>query len=602
MSKCIRTHISDCAIDSWKFAAITALSFSVPFMLLFYTPLDIYLHNPMAFVVGWRLLVPHLLLLFMAFVIMLFAALLLICFLLIALLKKEKAADIILLGLLGFLLSAYVQTLFLNGNMEPDVGGSSLYSALTLQNIINLLIWLAILLVPIGLWTFLSDTKKHFRFEKVIVFTAVIIAGMQITGLLATFVSAELPGGLEDDAGRYVSFENALDLSAEKNILVFVLDALDVKFINEAFEKHPYLKDTLYGFTFYQNNVSEFFETLPSVVSMLTQVYYSEGQPIGEYLEEAWAAFNIVDRLRAHGFTTNLYLCRRSTIGSLRHIEDRTDNIRELPDGFDASVNTSNFISIITRLSLGRISPYLLKNIFLDHVRLDFGNRLFSFTHHNYEMAGAQPSLGGMYHDERLLEFITQNEITSDIENGVFKFFHLYGAHSWPEVVNNIPSVLQNFEILSHFFDNMKRLGIYDSSTIIIVGDHGRGRGHAWSGALDLQLRRMGLGLPITTSLFIKPPESTGALIIDSVSEMSNRYFAASILQIAGLSHDELGLSYFDILDGAVSRPRVKHDLTAWWRAFADGGTRGYMTLYGIYEITGDANDAANWVFVPNDR
>lgn len=628
----IHTFLFDAGIDSRKFAAIIALSFAASFMLFFYTPLDIYLNNPTPFVIGWRLMLPHLFGFFIVAFIAVFIVLLLLChkkivpglfalslaliavliarfaldlftqlysymiaiiaavaiiYSLLKKLLKNNSSDIFLLGILGIIFAAYVQTLFLNANMLT-VGASSNHSALSASNIINLLLWGAIALLPIAVYAFVKASKKgkleNLKFEKVIVFCAVIICSMQTVGLASTALSTDLPAAIEDQPPQYVSFEPALNLSEDKNILVFMLDRLDSRFMREAFELHPHLKDVLYGFTNFENNIAEFFTTLPSTVSMLTQHYYTEGQTFAEYWDDAWSRHNVIDSLRGHGFTTNLYLDRWSTINDLSNIENRTDNIRTAPDDFRASLNSGTFATTMTRMSFGRMAPYLLKNIFLEPVTLDFGNHFVTLS---YEIPSAQHFYVGPYHDRVFLDFIRDNEFTADKENGVFTFVHLNGAHAGgSDHPQDIPSLVQNFEILDRFFSAMRELDVFDSSTIIIVGDHGY----------------QDLGLPFTVSLFIKPPGGAGALITDSETEMSNKFFAASILQAAGLSHEHLGLSFFDVIDGAPVPERRTYYLTRWWEPFVEYGAEGQMELLGYYRVSGDANNADNWVFVENSR
>jgi hypothetical protein len=623
--KRVRQFFFDGGIDGWKLFAVLALSFSAPFMLLFYSPFDIFLHNPSSFIVSWRLLVPNLLLFFSIGFVLMAITLLVLChrnlklglsffalgilfvllirfafnmfatlylFLIAAIVLvavfyfllwkflKASASELFLLLVLGVLLSSYVQTLFLNGRMVVDVGSSVRYSELTFANIFNLLVWVFVALLPAGLFLILRFRKAQFKFDKAIVFSAVIMVGMQVVGLSATALQADLPEGLDEQPNIFTSFENALHLSENKNIIVFVPDRVDVRHMRDAFEQHPYLADVLDGFTHFENSVSEFFDTLPSMVTMLTQVKYSDGQTFEEYWDEAWANHNIVDILREHGFTTNLYLDQTSTIGNLSHIENRTDNIVEAYGDLEADLNFQSFSSIITRVSFGRVMPYLLKNMFLDPIDFDFGSHFFSFSR---SVPEAQPFMIGPYHDMRLLEFLQNNEFTADLEQGVFNFFHINGAHGGYDV--SIDGIVQNFEILERYFSAMRELDVFDSSTIIIISDHGFGR-----------------VTPVATSLFIKPAYSVGPLVIDSVTEMSHAFFPGTVLQAAGISHESFGLSYFDILDGAVAPPRTMYMLLPTWaEAWAALGGLGYMNLTGIYEITGYAGDYSNWTFLPRD-
>ena len=77
----------------------------------------------------------------------------------------------------------------------------------------------------------------------------------------------------------------------------------------------------------------------------------------------------------------------------------------------------------------------------------------------------------------------------------------------------------------------MKFLGIYDNSTIIILGDHGRA-------PVELEVdNKPGLTSAITTALLVKPKNAPAEnLKIDRDNELSNDFFAASVLEYAVLT------------------------------------------------------------------
>jgi hypothetical protein len=633
----------------WKAAAIFSLSFALPFMVFLFSPLDIYLHNPTAFVVGWRFLVPHLLVLllicFLALSVMLLLLLHEKCLIGIALLTigfmvflfawyalnmfqtallyilsafgiaavswvlllkllRDTAADVVLLVLWGVLAGAYVQVLFLNGEMGDITGGQPEYGVLTVT---NLLIWGATALLPLFIWVLAKKMNREFKYEKALVFSVLIIAGMQVTGLVSTAASTELPEGYGSgpDDILVTSYEAATRFSEDENIIVFVIDRFDVICTREALEANPHFRGYLDGFTHYENNIAEFFDTLPSMVSMLTQSYYREEMTIFEYWEEAWSGHNVIDTLREHGFTTNLYLDYLTTYGSLEDIRGRTDNLKAA-DGI--KVNTRGFLGTITRLALGRLSPYRLKNMFLRPVNPAFGNELFFVAGVDRRMV--QPPVVSLASDLHFLEFLEHHELsdfTSESGLRVFNVMHLNGAHG---LFKNIEGLVTTFEILFVYFDMMKEAGVYDNSTIILIGDHGF-HWHIACGLVpeddpgfDFQRQidpATGWAIPTTTSLMIKPKGARGELTANSEAELSNKYFAASILELAGLPHYELGFSFFDIIGGAEPpKTRTIHALHSWINTLEmlEEGGSGRIAVYGKYEVSGNALDIGNWVFI----
>ena len=609
-----------------RLTAMVSLSSAFMFMTVLFTPLDIYLHNPTGFIVGWRFLLPSLLMYALAGSLILTALLLLLwyrkilwvsaiflscgafytyfrfvlfyftysyyylaafvaLFLLTSILLimriDEKSADAAMLLLWGVFVASYIQMLFLNGDMVQVTGDSTWYGARP----VNLLIWVAIAILPICLRLIFRARKKVFHYEKALIFTAVLITGMQIAGLVSSAMSADLPAGFETDT-KALSYEPTTHYSPEENLCVFILDRLDVKFMLEALEKYPELYDMLDGFTLYTNNVSEYQGTFPSVPTMLTQYYGWEGKTYSEYWEEAWAQHTVIDTLRENGFTTNLLIDRLSTYGNIEQLRDKTDNI------IDVRIKASplGLLSAVGRLSFGRFMPYMYKNAFLDYLDPAFGNAFFSFP----DPSAQQPAVS-FTSDLDFYRYIKQTDFSADSGKKTFSFIHLNCAHADMDLEvatkgyhynarkddilwggNIIDSTRACFEIVNLYCEKMKEIGVYDNTTIILIADHGAGF------IVDTP----------TSSLLIKTRDTTGALLTDNEFELSHKYFAASLLEAVKLVEDNSSLSYFDIIHGASPPPRFFYTTTSWWTARRKTET---VSLAGVFEISGDANNISNW-------
>ena len=626
-----------------QLATILSISFVSAFTVFIYTPLDMYLHNPADFVVSWRFILPPLLIvfalcflasifllfmiwhrktalgvimlallatliLFARFVLVLFSAVFLymlaaiviaiIIWVLLLRILKEEALTAVVLLMWGAIIAAYVQTLFLNNRMVVIMGQQTEYSALSVGNVVNILIWGLIVLAPLCIWILFKMKKKEFRYEKFFVLSMVIIAGMQIVGLVSTAISTDLPEGFDENPA-YFTYDAAVEFNPDNNVLVFVLDTLDVRVIRSTFETYPHLQEYLDGFTLYENNTAQHFGTIPSLVSMLTG-HHMEGPWIHapEYKPAAWGQHGFIDTLRDNGFRTNLYLCLISSFSDNEQIEHRADNMR-VPDR--VGMNFRSLLSTTTRLSLGRLSPYMLKNTWLSDIAPDFGRHFFYVEVEN-EHAVFTPIVG-IHSDMRFHNFVSfHSEFTADSEESVFTFIFLNSAHANGSrddpgsngfhFIEETGELLQggtrtdvvraNFETLNVFFQNMREIGVYDNTTIIITGDHG--------------LRNQ---IPDTVSLFIKPQNSMGPLVVDTITELSHINFQASIIDAAGLPHESYGISYFDIINGIVPAAPVRILYVLGRRhnephALIDGD-------YGVWQVVGDANERENWTFVPRD-
>ena len=132
----------------------------------------------------------------------------------------------------------------------------------------------------------------------------------------------------------------------------------------------------------------------------------------------------------------------------------------------------------------------------------------------------------------------------------------------------------------------MKRLGVWDDSTIIILGDHGRPPNET-DGMFNQKLKSA-----ITTALLIKPAGSENVPIVyDRDSELSNDFFGASILEYAGIDHSSCGLSYNDVIENDLHPERYLQSVK-----FINYGALKYTARY---RITGDARDFGNWELLP---
>ena len=139
-----------------------------------------------------------------------------------------------------------------------------------------------------------------------------------------------------------------------------------------------------------------------------------------------------------------------------------------------------------------------------------------------------------------------------------------------------------DFEILFYYFDQLKKLGIYDNTTIIVLGDHGR--------APDEVERegKEGLDSPIVTALLVKPANAeSGKLKLDDKAELSLDFFPASVIEYAGIDHKDFGTSFNDVIEGGLHPDR-------WLQTYEWGGY-GKVIYKTLYKITGDARDFANW-------
>ena len=571
---------------------ITALSISLSFTVLFFTSAELFVRNQIDFTVdGWHIILPMLLLALMvsAAEILLLNLLLLIHDALFIIISRLMA---------GLLLAVYAQELFLNGEMTSITGTDSMIMVdKWLEYTDNIILYLLILL-PLILH-FCGEKFPNVKFfhigkDYAIPYLAGLIFVMQAVGLTSSIAQFGF-NRYERINYAFLSFEPIVSLSKENNIVVFLTDRLDSTYMDAMLESHPEVYDELDGFTFYQNNLSNFATTFPSVLNMLTGVEF-EGEEGIDYYKKAWSGRMFADELKENNYHINLLLDNVTTYNRFNEIESRCDNLVQLEKD-EYSINylgKNGIVHTMLRLSAARVAPYSFKPHILWGTETDFSTE-FIYPHNTAELL---PKAIGISSDLMIHDYITSHPLTDDNAQKTFSFIHLNCAHDpsddlmhlydcehEPRQYSVIDTARGDFEIIFEYIRQMKRLGIYDNSTIIVVGDHGRPLSEINSSRSEV------LESPIVTTLLIKEAGESGSLKLDSTTELHNNYLAASIMEYAGLDHSDYGYSYNDIIAGD---PHFDRYFTALIKGRLDNGKLYFLT----YKVTGNARDFDNWEII----
>ena len=570
-----------------KLKAFIAAGAALIFSMFFLLPLDLYLNNFTDFNVS----LSNVALPLITVSIVLFLALVLI----LPLIFRGNALDAITLLFFGAAVFFYVQILFLNGEMVELFGGGAIYHERTLMRTINLLVFIIVVFLPLIIHKILSKGKntKNIKWEAGVIYVSILILGMQTAGIFAA-----ISGYDSNNVNRshYLSYNKALELSSQENICVFIMDYLDVKYMNDALSDYPELYEQLDGFTFYENNVSVYMYTFPTITYMLTGELYNSDVSRQAYWDKAWAKRNIFDVLRENGYRSSFISSRNTVYNSFEHIKNRVNNFMETYES-DIKINHFEIVKKTLAISFGRAVPYYYKDIFFMNIYSDFSNDFFFWQRESNEfpgVVGVKTDLA-IYNKLKTIGLYTQND------QKTFSIIHFNSAHDGGYCYNQYDDMVEScsgdyhgavrgsFAIINEYFRQMKELDIYDNSTIVVLADHGRNPiGQRWHDD-DYPWDNV-----TTPTLLIKPKNERGALKKNSSAELSHTNFRASILQFAGLPYKDFGLSYFDIINGGLRQMR-----THYWINWI--GSSNY-TLGEKYEINGDANNFSNWRYAPTDN
>lgn len=581
--------------------AILALSIALAFTACFFVPADTFLANQNEFIVC----APRILLPLLGVALAASAALILVLNILLAInVKLWKVAEA-LLG--GALIASYWQVMFANGRMVPITGDPLAYSERSSANNLNFLLFFALLFVPLIVLFISGEIKKGKRkrwFFTALTYLSVIVFIMQGIGFGSRMFKTGILKKDDSQLDNYLSMEDTLNLSSDENIVVFLTDRLDAQWFEMVLDRYPDLYDDLEGFTFYSNNVGRFTNTFPSVCNMLTNCEYN-GQDWSEYFSQAWSGETLPRRLHDNGYKVNLLIDSLTTYSGFDDIRDQCDNIHSSVSYVDFNyAGSGGILRTMGKFSLGKICPYLLKNLFLDGMTADFSANFYTSTGAD---AATFKGTVGQDTDMDFCKYIQTHEMKSDCDQKTFTFIHLNFAHDYSEdlaaldpdydgVIDREKNMYGGFRLLEMYLDQMKKAGVYDNSTIIFIGDHGRPPAEI-EYADESEWATIELDGEVRTGVLIKPAGAErNSLIIDHDAELSSGEFGATVLEYAGLDksgfgfNDYIGKSFNDVKE--MSDPPARDLHVYCWAGI------GNIKDVFKYEVTGDAADYDNWKVV----
>lgn len=568
-----------------KELTILALSASMSFILLLFSPVIIYMDCPSAFMVDFS----HIAVVMLA---VSFVVTLIIDLILNLLLFVYPTVYMIVSRLLfGILIAFNVQAFALNGRMNVVRSADVRYYKYKNEIFSDALLFGIIAVLPM-IFTIVSAVLTESSLRKLCSgrFVAAVSIGLLIMNAgIASAKTAEADftqyNGIQNE---YISYAPTMSLSQKGNIVVFLTDRLDGEWMDEMLVRYPELNDEFGGFTFYRNTLSTGTSTFPTVPQMLTDRTYN-GEEWYTYLSDAWSGDTLTSRLKGSGYNVYLIPDRITTLSSTAQVRGQCDNIAEYEDSY-INLNCLGLKGIaasMLRLSAARMMPFCVKHYITYWMGASISRDMISNPDSGEDFLIRQTF---PEHDVRYYNYLTAHGITADSQNKTFSFIHLSGCHNDDEAIANIhgftgendiyKTTRGDFDILFEYFSQMKKLGIYDNSTIIVMGDHGR---------VPKELENADeLEGAITTALLIKPAGAEEKkLSVDDDSPLSLNYFYASILGYAGIREEGDGKTFEDAVNG-------KTDGIRRIRTYDFDGY-GRMVYKAAYEVSGDAHDFDNW-------
>ena len=434
--------------------------------------------------------------------------------------------------LIGLL--AYLQSTLLNGSMVSSTVVQERYS--TSLILWNLAVWAAILVIGTGAAVLLFRRRMEGKLVLGITAVSLLLLFMQTVGA-AIGVATERPGDKEIAVYRLTK-TGETTLTEDHNVAVFILDSADGRYVQAALEAEPELFDGFDGFTYYPDCLPVYTRTYPSITYYLTDVHCTFDCPALTWINEAAEESTFLSVMNDNGVRIGVYTVDPPHVGNALH---------PLLENSLSRVAVRYNPRLITRysftMSLKRVSPYALKRSLPEYLIA-----LNSRTLKNDDPPSSETEF---------LTALRKTGLSTVPGDGCYRFFHFYGPHPGTTLRADGTSARKStsgqealrgcFVMIRAYLSELKRLGLYDKTTVIITADHGDSL--LSGGADNLDVNRTADML-----MLVKPMGKTEGFSVSSVKVSASDLFA-TVYDGLGLDPAAYGTPIYDLAEG--DRPRT---------------------------------------------
>lgn len=374
--------------------------------------------------------------------------------------RGAKGQYIYSLVLFFLTMGFYVQSNFLNPQMSGLDGEEIDWNRFATAGMLSNIGWgilCVILLVLIGLAIW-----KSIHFEKIMRYLAILFSLMQLCSFIVMLFTCRVDPGLCRTFGKEGEFT-----VGDQNVIVFLVDCLQVDAVQTYVESAD---SALEDFTLFTNTVGGGAPTEYAVPLLLTGEEYDLMQDSDTYYDEIWQESYLLKDLQEERFDVRLYT--------------EADLLKEIPIEYSQNIyktsgnkvgNKNQFVRKMLQLTNLYMMPLAMKK----HFWMDTEELRNCLVANGEVMNGAY-----RMDDIQFWEEFQQNLLQKQ-SGKTFRFYHLRGVHKpyrhdeqFRSVGYNGTDENRTFQgvmmLLQKYMDELKALGVYDDSTIVILGDHGR--------------------------------------------------------------------------------------------------------------------------------
>ncbi|NDO50941.1 hypothetical protein FMM75_16550 [Lachnospiraceae bacterium MD335] len=465
----------------------------------------------------------------------------------------------------GVCVAGYIQGNFLNGDMLLMDGTVQTWT--NVQKIMNSILWIAMIAVAF----FINYNGRHRTVcKRIVQCVCIYISLMQVLSLIFMIVTTEFP---KKENEFVLTTTGMLELNQKNNVVVFVLDWFDRQIMDDILEQDPQFTDNLKDFTDYTNTTSCYAYTSLAVPYLLTGVEWEYGMDAKTYCDYAYENSSLLHDIQNENYSIGIYTGSEYVGTSVNNMILNYSNVFTQTLGykkaFEAMNNTSKY----------KMAPFAVKQFYF-YTTDDISQIVINSGEYSIDN-------DIIFHNE-----LSHNKLSvdaSDKYNGAFRFYHLKGAHplftmneAFEEVKENGTQLSQSrgaVKLVYQYLEEMKKLGVYDSATIIITADHGQNRS-----VMKKTEIAGSYGMTSTPILYVKlPGEHHEKGPEKSTAPVSHTEFMATVAQAVGADAQDYGKTFEQIVENEERNREFTYVVPP-------------DKKYKKYVIRGDANDASAWM------
>ena len=409
----------------------------------------------------------------------------------------------------------------------------------------------------------------------------VIVQGVGVASLFAGY-SARAAEAHQEYHAYLMTQEGIYTVSDKANVIVFVLDNYDTVHLQAAVADQPDLLDEFTGFTWYQNSTAAMIPTRYGIPFLLTGQLPKPDEKFSQYLAERYERSTFLDYLQANDYSVGIY---SDTLG-LQYVDDVQaerlvySKAMNFHPASDTVMDMPGTVHALATCALYRDMPWVLKPLFWFYTD-QINNEMVALDYES-DLSVVPYTMN----DPRWYARLQEHGLSADDASGqgAYRFIHLNGTHlpyivtregenAGPDGSTLVDQAIGSMRMVSEYIAQLKALGVYDQTTIIITADHGN-----WYLTPDP------LDTPATPIMLAKPAGAPAAPLQVSDAAVSVADVIPTVVAATGGDASEYGQTLFEADD--PNRPRTYIMTTS-------DGSHDVSLLE--YEIAGDALDMENW-------